>query len=131
MSAPVCRCYAVVACICLLVVAGGDGVFNAAFGVPKASLWTEASSKPTARVQGLNFADVTEQLKPAVVNISTTQVVKGPQPGLQGPLPPRLFDERDPFGELFERFFRGSAGQREVRRGSLGQGSSSVKMVTS
>jgi serine protease Do len=122
MSTPICKRYAAVACICLLVAAGGDGMFNAALGARKASLWTEASSRPTVRVQGPNFADVAEQLKPAVVNISTTQVVKGPQPGLQGPLPPRPFDERDPFGELFERFFRGSAGQREVRRGSLGSG---------
>jgi serine protease Do len=117
-----CKRYAAMVFICLLVGAGGDGVLSVAFGARKAPLWTEASTRQTGRVQAPNFADVAEQLKPAVVNISTTQVVKGPQPGFRGPLPPRPFDERDPFGDLFERFFRGSAGQRQVRRGSLGSG---------
>jgi serine protease Do len=122
MYASICKRYAAIACMCFLVGAGGDGAFNVAFGARKAPLWTETSPRQTARVQAPNFADVAEQLKPAVVNISTTQVVKGPQPGFRGPLPPRPFDERNPFSELFEHFFRGSAGQREVRRGSLGSG---------
>jgi serine protease Do len=61
-------------------------------------------------------------LKPAVVNISTTQVVQGPSQRFRGPQGPQPFDERDPFGELFERFFRGSAGRREAHKGSLGSG---------
>jgi len=65
---------------------------------------------------------VAEQLKPAVVNISTTQVVQGPSQRFRGPQGPQPFDERDPFGELFERFFRGSAGRREAHKGSLGSG---------
>jgi len=63
-----------------------------------------------------------EQLKPAVVNISTTEVVEGPQQDFRGSLPSQPFDERHPFGESFERFFRGSADQREVPKGSLGSG---------
>jgi len=61
-------------------------------------------------------------LKPAVVNISTTGVVKGPQQGFRGRLPPQPFNERPPFGESFERYFRRSADPREVHRGSLGSG---------
>lgn len=122
MYLPICKRYAAIACICLLVGAGGDGVLNVVFGARKAPLWTGVSSRPMGRAQGPNFAEVAEQLKPAVVNISTTQVVKGPPQGFREPLAPQPFDERDSSGELFERFFRGSAGQREVRRGSLGSG---------
>ncbi len=68
-----------------------------------------------------------EHLKPSVVNMSTTQVVKGQRrtmPRLPFPSP---FGERDPFEEFFERFFggenpRGETPQREFRRRSLGSG---------
>jgi serine protease Do len=63
-----------------------------------------------------------EQLKPAVVNISTTQVVKGPQHGMGGALPRRPSGERDLLNEFLERFFGDSSAQREVRRDSLGSG---------
>jgi serine protease Do len=114
--------YAAIACLCLLIAASGAGGLSVSFGAPKASFWTEVSSRPTGRVQGPNFAEVAEQLKPAVVNISTTQVIKGPSQRFRGPQGPQPFDERDSFGELFERFFRGSAGQREVHKGNLGSG---------
>jgi serine protease Do len=116
------RRYTAIAFICLLVGAGGDGALHMALGARKAPFWTEAAPKQTPRVQVLNFADMAEQLKPAVVNISTTQVVNEPQRGFRGPLPPRPFGERDPFEQFFERFFKGSGAQREVRRGSLGSG---------
>jgi len=122
MDLPICKRYAAIVCLCLLVGAGGDGVLNVVFGAQKVRLWTEVPPRPMARAQGPNFADVAEQLKAAVVNISTTQVMREPQQDFRGPLLPQPFDERHRSGELFERFFHGSAGQREVRKGSLGSG---------
>ena len=95
------------------------------FGAQEGSFWKEAPPGQTLPVQVRNFADLAEQLKPAVVNISTTQVVKGARPGFRGlpsPSPLRESGERDPFEEFFERFFGGSGPQRELRRNSLGSG---------
>jgi serine protease Do len=92
------------------------------FGARKPMFWTEAPPRQSSRAHTPNFADVAEQLKPAVVNISTTQVVKDPQPGLGGPLPQRPFGERDPLNEFLERFLRGSGTQQEVHKDSLGSG---------
>ena len=67
-----------------------------------------------AAVPPSSFADLAEQVKPAVVNISTTRLVQG------GPfISP--FREGDPFREFFERFFGGRP-QREFRQRSLGSG---------
>jgi serine protease Do len=63
-----------------------------------------------------------QQLNPSVVNISTTQVMKG-QRRMMPRLPfPGPFGERDPFEEFFERFFGGENPLREFRRRSLGSG---------
>lgn len=65
-----------------------------------------------------SFAHLAEKMNPAVVNISTTQVVKGGRPfGFPG----GQFGERDPFGDFFGRFF-GEAPQREFKQHSLGSG---------
>jgi len=100
-------------------------VLSKGFGAQEGSFWKEAPPGQTLPVQVPNFADLAEQLKPAVVNISTTQVVKGARPGFRGlPSPSPLGEsgERDPFEEFFERFFGGSGSQRELRRNSLGSG---------
>jgi len=74
-------------------------------------------------VQAPNFADLAERLNPSVVNISTTQVVRGQQRRQVPRFPfPSPFGERDPFEEFFERFFGGEGPQRELRRRSLGSG---------
>ncbi len=67
-----------------------------------------------AAVPPSSFADLAEQVKPAVVNISTTRLVQG------GPFT-SPFREGDPFREFFERFFGGRP-QREFRQRSLGSG---------
>jgi serine protease Do len=121
----VCKRYATVALICLFIGAGGEGVLSKGFGAQEGSFWKEAPPGQTLPVQVPNFADLAEQLKPAVVNISTTQVVKGARPGFRGLPSPSPFGERgerDPFEEFFERFFGGSGPQRELRRNSLGSG---------
>lgn len=81
-------------------------------GSPKAS---------SEEIRFPSFADLVERLKPAVVNIFTTKVVKGRQfHRFYGP-----FEEREgPFEEFFEkyrRFFRESP-EQEFRQRSLGSG---------
>ena len=122
MYTPLYRRYTAIAFICLLVGASGGGVLSIVFGARKAMFWTEAPPRQTSRIQSPDFADVAEQLKPAVVNISTTQLVKGPPPDLRGPLPGHPFGERDLLNEFLERFFGGSGAQQEVRKESLGSG---------
>jgi serine protease Do len=122
MCSWICKRYAAVALICLCIGAGADGVLNMVFGGQQAPFWREAPPGQTASIQAPNFADLVEQLKPAVVNISTTQVVKGPQRGLGGFALPRQFSERRPFDEFFERFFGGGSPERALRRSSLGSG---------
>lgn len=64
-----------------------------------------------------SYADLIEQLKPAVVNIATEGTRGGPQPGGQ----PFQFPEGSPFGDMFEHFFRQgprAAPQRVASQGS-------------
>ena len=65
-----------------------------------------------------SFADLVEALKPSVVNISTTSVVK-PRGFFQGPRSP--YGENDPFEDFFKRFF-GNTPQQEFKRQGLGSG---------
>jgi serine protease Do len=74
-----------------------------------------------------DFTTLAEKLDPAVVNISTTQVIKGNPMGRgftfrRGP-GGRQFGpgQSDPFEEFFDRFFRGMP-QGEMKRRSLGSG---------
>lgn len=66
-----------------------------------------------------SFADLSEQVGPAVVNISTTQVIK------EHPLQP-FFGPQSPFkeffGEEFKRYFGGEMPQGEMKTHSLGSG---------
>ncbi|NIW11368.1 MAG: Do family serine endopeptidase, partial [Gammaproteobacteria bacterium] len=64
------------------------------------------------------FSQLAEKLKPAVVNISTTMVVKQ-QPSFRGR--PSPFGEQDPFREFWEKFFGGEM-PRERETRSLGSG---------
>ncbi|WP_263772499.1 DegQ family serine endoprotease [Propionivibrio soli] len=80
-----------------------------------------------AQAQGRSlpdFSELVERQGPAVVNISTTQIVRG---GSRGEQP--SFPEDDPMAELFRRFFRGQPGipglpnkPREFESRSLGSG---------
>jgi serine protease Do len=69
-----------------------------------------------------DFTELVEKQGASVVNISTTQVIKGTRAGPQSP-----FDEDDPAAELLRRFFPGQIpgfpGQpREYKNRSLGSG---------
>jgi len=78
------------------------------------------SSMALAQMRGLpDFTELAEKQGPAVVNISTTQVMRGNQ-GMPFP-----FDESDPAFEFFKRFIpRGPGGStpREFENKSLGSG---------
>jgi len=71
-----------------------------------------------ARTPPESFADLAEKLLPAVVNISTTQVIEG-RPGVEMPrVPPG-----SPFEEFFKEFFERNRPQQQQRRAtSLGSG---------
>lgn len=122
MHTPLLGRYTATIFICLLIGAGGGGVLSMVFGARQAVFWTEAPVRQTSQVQAPNLADVAEQLKPAVVNISSIQLVKGPQPSWRGSRPHRPLGESDPFNEFLDRFFGGSGVQQEVPKDSLGSG---------
>jgi serine protease Do len=109
--------------LCVLCLGLGPGVVSSAYaGARQAPFWSETPTTQVPTVQVPNFAELAEHLKPAVVNISTTQVMKGQRRSMPRMPFPNPFGERDPFEEFFERFFGGENPQREFRRRSLGSG---------
>ncbi len=86
--------------------------------VPDVQEASAVSSSPASQAP-LSFADLAERLKPSVVNISTTKIIRG-----GGALSPF---EGSPLGryfggdDFFERFF-GDVPQREFKQKSLGSG---------
>lgn len=74
-----------------------------------------------AQTRGLpDFSELAERQGPAVVNISTTQVVRG-----QAQMMPFPFDENDPAFEFFKRFIPRTPGggiPRDFENKSLGSG---------
>jgi serine protease Do len=83
------------------------------------ALWTDGTGKKPAGQPG-SFADLTEELSPAVVNISTATVIKEGE--AQHPFGGEDSPFRDFFGdEFFKRFF-GDRPQRPFKKRSLGSG---------
>ena len=84
------------------------------------SLWLLCSLS-LAQTRGLpDFSELAERQGPAVVNISTTQVVRG-----QAQMMPFPFDESDPAFEFFKRFIPrvpGGGMPRDFENKSLGSG---------
>ncbi|NIO12201.1 MAG: Do family serine endopeptidase, partial [Deltaproteobacteria bacterium] len=73
-----------------------------------------ASTNP----QGLpDFVNLAKALRPAVVNISTSQAGGGSQPSAPSP-----FGEEDPFSEFWRRFFGDPMPRGPFRQKSLGSG---------
>ncbi len=102
----------VIAALALLIVSGT--VWSEPF-------WTtlkEGERKQPVSITNDTFSQLAEKLKPAVVNISTTVVVKG-QPSFRGR--PSPFGGQDPFREFWEKFFGGQMPQERETR-SLGSG---------
>jgi S1-C subfamily serine protease len=107
------------------------GVRQSFAGARDAPFWTETPSTQIPRVQVPNFADLAQQLDPAVVNISTTQVVKGQRRSMPRLPFPNPFGERDPFEEFFDRFFGGENPSASSADAAWAPGSSSTPRATS
>ncbi|MCM2264825.1 MAG: DegQ family serine endoprotease [Desulfuromonadales bacterium] len=75
------------------------------------------TATPVLAVPAPDFAALVEQLKPAVVNISTAKTIKPRSPVFRGPQQPG----GDMFDEFFERFFR-DIPQSSRKERSLGTG---------
>ncbi|HVI74835.1 MAG TPA: trypsin-like peptidase domain-containing protein [Anaeromyxobacteraceae bacterium] len=85
-------------------------------------LWHESSGQPVANVSvpsHSSLAPLVKQLKPAVVNISSTTVMKNPHKGLRMPQGGGDDDENQ---QLFERFFGQREMPEELKGTSLGSG---------
>jgi serine protease Do len=109
--------------LCVLCLGLGPGAITTSVaGARDAPFWSETPTTQVPTVQVPNFAELAEHLKPSVVNVSTTQVMKGQRRSMPRMPFPNPFGERDPFEEFFERFFGGENPQREFRRRSLGSG---------
>jgi serine protease Do len=81
-----------------------------------------AAPAPDSPLRWNTFTELAERLRPAVVNISTTETVHHPGvPGMRHPGIPN-----DPFEDFFRRFFEGpgmgGVPPREFQRKSLGSG---------
>ncbi len=81
-----------------------------------AAAFATAASSP-ARAAPESFADLAQKLSPAVVNISTSQVVEATPRGPRPQLPPG-----SPFEELFKDFFDGDRNRGPRTTNSLGSG---------
>jgi len=96
------------------------GLFLFSTAVYGESLWTtlnqDARGKEVA-ITNETFSKLSEKLRPTVVNINTTMVVK--QPMLRGR--PSPFGEQDPFRDFWEKFYGGQLPQ-EFETKSLGSG---------
>ena len=77
------------------------------------------TSVNTGKTEFPSFADLVASLKPSVVNISTTNVIK--QRGF-GQMPRSPFGDNDPMQEFFKRFFGGNQPEQEFKRRGLGSG---------
>ncbi len=87
-------------------------------GAPEIQMASAVSSTDAVKAP-FSFSDLTEKVKPAVVNISTTKTYKG-QGGFGAPFGRSPFS--GPFGDdFFDRFF-GDVPQREFKQRSLGSG---------
>jgi serine protease Do len=90
---------------------GGKEKAAAPAVVPAAAIPTAAG----ARMIPVDIPALVKEVSPAVVNISTTQVVKFNHPRMYSP-----FGPQDPFDEFFHNFF--GRMPREQKRRSLGSG---------
>jgi serine protease Do len=118
---PLFRRYAAIGLVCFLCGISGGGALNVLVGARQVPFWTEAPRQTTS-VQVPNFADIAERLKPAVVNISATQLVGRPPHHPRGTLPKHPSSAPNPLDEFLERFFGGNPDQPKVHEESLASG---------
>ncbi|MEE9613964.1 MAG: DegQ family serine endoprotease [Thermodesulfobacteriota bacterium] len=82
------------------------------------NFWKESDNGEPPAIGPNSFVALAKKLSPAVVNISTTQVIRERQPAMPFPEPRTPFE--DFFGEDFYKFF--GEPEREFKRQSLGSG---------
>ncbi len=86
-------------------------------------LWHESAGQPAGvSVPQASLAPLIKQLKPAVVNISSTTVMKNPHRGLRMPNGGGGGGDDDEQQQLFERFFGQREMPEELKGTSLGSG---------
>ncbi len=106
--------------ICFFVISF-VGVVHFSFAATKpAKIYRVASGRDLSGAPG-SFADLVEKLKPAVVNISTTKIIRPGGRGHGSPFGDDFFDRFFGGEEFFRRFF-GDTPQRQFKQRSLGSG---------
>jgi serine protease Do len=106
--------------ICFFVISF-VGVVHFAFAAKPAKFYRLASTRDASGAPA-SFADLVDRLKPAVVNISTSKVIKsGGNRGQRSPFGDDFFDRFFGGEEFFRRFF-GDSPQRQFKQRSLGSG---------
>lgn len=106
---------------------GGEGKATVEKAAPTAAAAQESTAASPTRVVSLpDFTELAERSSPFVVNISTTQVIKGRDMWRSFRFGPQRPGERfgppgepDPFEDFFDKFF---APHGDIKRQSLGSG---------
>jgi len=107
--------------ICFFVISF-VGVVHFSFAAAKSSKFYRLASTRDASGAPASFADLVDKLKPAVVNISTSKIIKsGGTRGQRSPFGDDFFDRFFGGDEFFRRFF-GDSPQRQFKQRSLGSG---------
>jgi len=76
---------------------------------------------PSPQKLSNEFAQISKQLEPTVVNINTESTIKNPHRRRGGGNPEQP-DEQNPFDDFFDKFFGGQPGNGPIREHSLGSG---------
>lgn len=112
--------YWLVFLICFFVISL-VGVVRYSFAAKPSKLYRLASTRDASGAP-VSFADLVDKLKPAVVNISTSKVIRsGGSRGPRSPFGDDFFDRFFGGEEFFRRFF-GDSPQRQFKQRSLGSG---------
>jgi serine protease Do len=77
-------------------------------------------SIPSPQQLSSQFAQISKQLEPTVVNINTESTIKNPRRRRGGN--PDQPDDQNPFDDFFDHFFGGPQNQGAIRERSLGSG---------
>ncbi|HEY5996629.1 MAG TPA: DegQ family serine endoprotease [Candidatus Deferrimicrobiaceae bacterium] len=111
--------------VLLLAAVAAGVVLSSAFNLsPHCSAFSPGPAKiePAAasRLVPIDIPALFKEVSPAVVNISTTQIIKFNRPAIRNP----FGGHGDPFDDFFNNFFGGQGGAipREQKRKSLGSG---------
>jgi serine protease Do len=77
---------------------------------------------PSPQQLSSQFAQISKQLEPSVVNINTESIIKQNPHRRRGGGNPDEPDDQNPFDDFFDKFFGGQQGNGPIRQHSLGSG---------